>query len=148
MPTRNVTNWLLWHLALDWGGEKRSALSVLAWGVWVTMFRPLAETPGWHYLAWSVAWQPIPVDLVWGPLLIVVGMRHFLLALQTYNLSAHRLNACIITGCLWAFFTVALFLNMPGSTGVPVYGMMAWDAFATYYQLALRARGRRELFSQ
>ena len=141
-PAPGCLNWLLWNFALDWNGEKRGSLSLLTWGLWVTLWQPLADTPGWHYLAYWVSWLPFQADFFWGPLMLAFGWWHFRLALDTYNLSRNRVNAALWNGGVCCFFTVALFLSTPGTTGIAVYGWLAWDGFATYYQLNLRLRGR------
>ena len=133
---------MLWHLVVDFSLEKLAALAAFGWGLAVTVVRPLGSSPGWHYLVWMLAWQPLPADAVFGPLLCGVGARQFWLALHTWSRLEQRAAASLLTGLIFCFFTFALLLGQRGATGVPVYALLAWAGFVAFYQLTLRARSR------
>ena len=142
---QTVADWVLWHFVLDFSLEKLSALAALGWGLAVSFCRPLLTLPGWHYLVWMVSWQPVSPDFVWGVLLTLLGARQFALSLCTWGQLQRRADAALITGSVFAFFTFALLLGQPGTTGVPVYGLLSWAGFVASYHLALRQRSRTAL---
>lgn len=140
---RQGLDWLLWQMCLDWSPEKLSGFAAVGWGMWVAAFRFLDDAPGWHLLARLVSWQPyVSASWVWGPLAAGWGLRQLFFACRTFELPAARVHAAFYSGCGWTFIALAALLSQPKATGFPIYGWVAWNSFAAYYQLTMRARAR------
>ena len=143
---RRAFDWLLWQTLVDWSPEKFSGLAALSWGLWVLAFRFLEGNPGWHFLVALLDWQPlVSSSVAWGGAAAVLGFRQLHLASYTFELPPSRVRLAFVSGCVWAFFSVAILLSQPASTGFAIYGCAAWNSFAAYYQLSMRARGRGRL---